>query len=439
MTILQVQRTPPSNAPVAGTFSTGTGSVAPSWGSATTVGNLLVAAITATRPTGGIVISAPVGWTAGPSISASANSISSIFYIEASASRSGVETFTQDRTTDMTGLLFEYSGLGTGVLDVTTSSNGTGTALSTGTTGTDSAASAFFLAVLANRNTDISGAPQWGGSATGAATWSGTSVTTTNANKALAIVTYVRDYICTVQGTGEMHSTLGTSRAWTGLIVCFQAAGVGVTGTGGITAAKAVLAGTGIQTANITGTGNLGATATSFAGVGAGTFTGTGNLGATAASFSGAGNAGSISVAFPGYSSYVDGYASATGQGGGFLGSPASLSGTGTLIFSGTGAFGAASAALAGAGTGTPLTYSGPVAFLGSAASFAGMGTATVMVTGTGGILGAPASLAGTTPPASGVCVITITKPNKADVVITSSHLATMTLSQPAQVNLEVA
>lgn len=129
------------------------------WPGATTVGNTLIAIITAYNSAAGQpAITTPSGWTKiGPDITGvqSSNKVSTaMFYIPNSASRSGNETCAATDCHRIVAAIFEYSGIAAASpIDKTNSSSTAGTPTLSGTTAaTTQTAELWFANLSSNRS-----------------------------------------------------------------------------------------------------------------------------------------------------------------------------------------------------------------------------------------------------------------------------------------------
>jgi hypothetical protein len=128
------------------------------WGSPTTAGNLLLLTLTA-RDTGGApTFTTPSGWTLIDSQTVGTMR-TGMYYIAASASRSGQEfiTTTPNNPTEWETQAFEYSGAQ--LLDKSAKSSGTSVTADSGTTAATTQTDELFFAVLAHQGTDAQTSP----------------------------------------------------------------------------------------------------------------------------------------------------------------------------------------------------------------------------------------------------------------------------------------
>jgi hypothetical protein len=215
--------------------------------------------------------------------------------------------------------------------------------------------------------------------------------------------------------TGYIGPVAGAGITGTGGLAAKKAALAGAgtylfpasTGTGAITVKKATLSGSGSFTAPITGTGALATRKAALAGAGSYTFpafTGTGAWHAKKAALAGTGSytapgtgSGAITAkkaALAGSGSYL--FPASTGTGA-ITVKKIALAGSGTYIapITGTGAISAKKASLAGTGTHTFPAFTGTGAWHAKKAALSGTGTAAGGVSGTGGVSAKKAALAG--------------------------------------------
>lgn len=211
------------------TNGVGTYNVAPSWGSATTTGNLLIGILvsSAAGPQTLPAHTAPAAWgspigTVTCDLANAGHRIRiTVWIIENAASRSGAETFTSTGAYMGTSLahaiLMEYSGLITAsALDKTASAAATGTAETTANSGTTVAttqADELAVAILRGSN--------------GVTLSSITNSFNIQSNPAAYLV--VADKILSATGTTSTSMTQGAG-SWVGFIATFKAV---VSGGGG--------------------------------------------------------------------------------------------------------------------------------------------------------------------------------------------------------------
>lgn len=213
MAITRVQTVSGSSANVASPSS-----VAATWGSTTTAGNLLIAAVYTAAVVSGFTT--PSNWVLIGS-AVTNTGVLRLYYIANAAARSGAETFSWTALASAAAslTLIEYSGIAAAPLDQNNSSTGTSAAPATGSVTTLQASELVlgFVGQVTTSATAISfSAP------TGGFTLVGQQVTTnTHSAPSTQVDLGLLEDIVSSTGTYSSGCTSNTNSTWSGIIASF--------------------------------------------------------------------------------------------------------------------------------------------------------------------------------------------------------------------------